>query len=115
MRKQIFNFFTIFTLLFALTFSLLTASEIEKIYNFNKKNLKENSLLIKDNYVFSISVSKKNQIDDISIKKNRILAEGKILNILKQNIDWPITFPEYLKKAIWKFYLSSLKNHSSSH
>ena len=43
---------------------------------------------------------------NVSIKKNRLIAEVKLLDRIKNNVNWPSKFPPYLKEAIWKFYKS---------
>ena len=60
-------------------------------YDLNKVTLK-NSILETDKYLYTVSVSKKNKIQDISIKKS-IKAENKLLNRIKEKIDWPSDFP----------------------
>ena len=75
-------------------------------YDLNKSNLRENSILETDKYLYTVSVSKKNKIQDISIKKNQLKAENKLLNRIKDKIDWPSDFPLDLKEAIWRYYKS---------
>ena len=100
-RKQIFKLFFL-KLFFILLFNnLLKADDMLQAYDLNKNNLKENSILETDKYLYTVSVSKKNKIQDISIKKNQLKAENKLLNRIKEKIDWPSDFPLDLKEAIW--------------
>ena len=109
MRKPIFKF-TFLNFFFLITIiTNLKSADILKEYNLNKKSLKENSILETQKYLYSIAVSKKNDIQDISIKKNRLIAEVKLLDRIKNNVNWPSKFPPYLKEAIWKFYKSKKK------
>ena len=109
MRKPIFKF-TFLNFIFLLTIiTNLKSADILEVYNQNKKNLKENSILETQKYLYSIAVSKKNEIQDLSIKKNRLLAEVKLLDRIKDNVNWPSKFPPYLKEAIWKFHKSKKK------
>ena len=109
MRKPIFKF-TFLNLFFLLTIiTSLKSADILEEYNLNKKYLKENSILETQEYLYSVSVSKKNDIKDLSIKKNRLIAEVKLLDRIKNNVNWPSNFPSYLKEAIWTFYNSRKK------
>ena len=105
-RKQIFKLFFI-KLFFLLLFNnLVKSDDMLQAYSLNKSNLRENSILETDKYLYTISVSKKNKIQDISIKKNQLNAENKLLNRIKEKIDWPSDFPLDLKEAIWRYYKS---------
>ena len=84
----------------------LKSSDILQAYDLNKSNLRENRILETEKYLYTVAVSKKNKIQDISIKKNQLKAEVKLLDRIKNNIDWPSDFPSYLIEAIWKYYKS---------
>ena len=60
--------------------TVLKSSDILQVYDLNKKNLKENSILETEQYLYTVSVSKKNKILDVSIKKNQLKAEVKLLD-----------------------------------
>ena len=106
MRKQIFKYFYLSLFFISILSFGLKCSEILEIYNLNNKNLKENKILETEKYLFSIAVSKKNKIQDISYKKNKIKAEAKLLTRIRNQVDWPSNFPFYLKEALWKYYTS---------
>ena len=109
MRKQIFKFFLLNLFFLLLINTVLKSSDILQAYNLNKKNLRENSILETEKYLYTVAVSKKNKILDISIKKNQLKAEVKLLDRIKNKIDWPSNFPSYLKEAIWNYYISNKK------
>ena len=75
-------------------------------YNLNKDNLLQDKILETEKYLYSVGVSKKNKIEDISIKKNKLKAEIKLLNRINNKINWPKDFPIYLKQSLWRYYTS---------
>tara|TARA_B100001248_G_C27369292_1_gene450802 strand:- start:1073 stop:1534 length:462 start_codon:yes stop_codon:yes gene_type:complete len=106
-RKQIFKLLFLHLFFLLVINTVLKSSDILQAYDLNKSNLRESSILETEKYLYTVAVSKKNKILDVSIKKNQLKAEIKLLDRIKNKVDWPSDFPPYLKEAIWKYYKSS--------